>query len=259
MKSYARLGESRCATGQLGTLLRESGQSLFSLILAAESARFLEGFSNMQDEFGRDAVVRNGYQPARQIETGIGPIVVRVPKVRSRTGEVAVFRSAIVPRYLRRTRPATRESVWRYLYGIWTCDLNHALVALLGARAAHLAGAVPESARSAWTVECRGWRVAPADDVVEVWAEAIMPDPALGLGSIFVVIGSDSAGKLILLSIDHGRGDAQRRWATIAIDLAGRGLQRPERIHAGGWAVAFSNALRVHAPAQTPELTATGS
>ena len=33
------------------------------------------------------AVVRNGYQPAREVETGIGPVPVRVPKVRSRTGQ----------------------------------------------------------------------------------------------------------------------------------------------------------------------------
>ena len=246
-------------TGQLGTLLRESAQSLFARILAAECERYLEGFSKMQDEFGRDAVVRNGYQPVRQIETGIGPIAVRVPKVRSRTGEVAIFRSAIVPRYLRRTRPATRESVWRYLYGVWTGDLNQVLVALLGLRAAHLAGAVPESARAGWMDDCREWRIARADDVVEVWAETIAPDASVGVGTILVVIGADASGRLILLSIDHGRGDAQRRWASIAIDLAGRGLQQPERIHAGGWAVAFSQALRIHAPGQTPELTVAGA
>jgi len=34
----------------------------------------------------------------------IGPIAVRVPKVRSRTQAAAVFRSALVPPYVRRAR-----------------------------------------------------------------------------------------------------------------------------------------------------------
>jgi hypothetical protein len=32
---------------------------------------------------GRQAVIRNGYHPERQIQTGIGPVTVQVPKIRS--------------------------------------------------------------------------------------------------------------------------------------------------------------------------------
>jgi len=247
--------EARSPTGQLGWLLRDSTQKLFARILAAECERYVAGFGGALDNFGREAVVRNGYQPVRYIETGIGFVGVRVPKVRSRTREAAVFRSAIVPRYLRCTHPHMRDSVWRYLYGLWLCDLNQVLAATLGARAAHLASTVPESAKRAWSDISRQWRYAPAGRVVEVWAESVSPDPSSGLGSIFVAIGADGAGVLSLLAIDHSGGDADGRWATIAGNLAQRGLQRPERVHAGTWAAGFGEALRFH----TPELTATAA
>ena len=62
----------------------------------------LARFCEAHDEQGRAAVVRNGYQPAREIQTGIGPVTVQVPKVRSRSGEAVVFRSALVPPYVRK-------------------------------------------------------------------------------------------------------------------------------------------------------------
>ncbi len=255
MKIHTGKLEARCPAGQLGSLLRDSAQKLFARILAAECGRYIESFGGALDDFGREAVVRNGYQPIRCIETGVGLVGVRVPKVRSRTNGGAVFRSAIVPRYLRRTHPPTRDSVWRFLYGLWLCDLNQVLVALLGARAAHLAGAVPAAARRAWSDICRQWRFAPVGKVVEVWAESISPEPASGLGSILVVIGADSSGVLNLLAIDHGNGGVEARWAAVARDLVRRGLQRPDRVHAGAWAAGFNEALNAH----TPELTATAA
>ena len=242
----------RQTSGKANTLLLGMGHDLLAQILAAECERYLQSFGDARDAAGREAVVRNGFQPVRYIETGVGPIKVRVPKVRSRTGEAALFRSAIVPRYLRRTPTPTRDSAWRFFHGLWCCDLNQVLAALLGARAAHLAGAVPVSVRVTWAEKCRRWRSAPASKAVEIWAEAIPPDPDSGAGSIYVVVGSDSAGALSLLALDHGRGDGQQRWGAIARSLMERGLRKPERVHAAVWAAGFNEALGM----QTPELTA---
>jgi len=49
---------------------------------------------------GRLALVRNGYLPEREILTGIGPVSVRIPKVRSKAGKALTFRSALVPPYV---------------------------------------------------------------------------------------------------------------------------------------------------------------
>jgi putative transposase len=54
-------------------------------------------------EDGKVGVVRNGYLPERELQTGIGPVTVQIPKVRSRTGEPVTFRSALVPSCVRKT------------------------------------------------------------------------------------------------------------------------------------------------------------
>ena len=46
-------------------------------------------FAGQRDELGRAAVVRNGFQPQREVLTGLGAVGVRVPKARSRIEEPA--------------------------------------------------------------------------------------------------------------------------------------------------------------------------
>jgi hypothetical protein len=51
-------------------------------------------------------LVRNGHAPERQIQTGVGSLAARRPKVRDRgaaDGKPIRFTSAILPAYLRRT------------------------------------------------------------------------------------------------------------------------------------------------------------
>lgn len=247
------------AAGKLGVLLRESAQDLFARILAAECERFLRTFDDLRDERGRASVVRNGYQPTRCIETGIGLVPVRVPKLRNRTGGATIFRSSIVPRYVRRTRASTREAVWRYLYGIWCCNLNQVLVALLGARATHLAGVVPESVRSAWVGECQDRHSRPFGELrpIEIWAECISPDPGwcVAPGSMLAVVGVAAGGGLDLLGLDHGQADTHSRWIGVVQSLRSRGLQMPEQFNSSAAANGFGQALGAHTPEHTPELT----
>ena len=60
----------------------------------------MEQFAKATDEKGRKRVVRNGYLPEREVQTGIGPVAARVPRVRDRekehTGKVR-FNSTILP------------------------------------------------------------------------------------------------------------------------------------------------------------------
>ena len=53
-------------------------------------------------EDGRAAVVRNGHLPQREIQTSIGPVTVKIPKMRSRDGSPVVH-SALVPPYVRKS------------------------------------------------------------------------------------------------------------------------------------------------------------
>ncbi len=70
---------------------------------------------------GRRRLVRNGHAPERTIQTGIGPIEVRRPRVRDRGaagGAPIRFTSAVLPAYLRRTRNVEELLPWLYLKGV---------------------------------------------------------------------------------------------------------------------------------------------
>ena len=80
-------------------------------------------------------MIRDGYLPEREIQTGIGPVTVRVPKVRSRTGEAVTFRSALVPPYVRKTQSLVAVLPWLYLKGISTGEMQEALQVLVSLEA----------------------------------------------------------------------------------------------------------------------------
>jgi len=63
-------------------------------------------------------VVHNGYQPQRQIQTGIGAVTVKVPKTRDRSGSGIHFRPQLLPSYLRRTKSMEELIPWLYLKGL---------------------------------------------------------------------------------------------------------------------------------------------
>lgn len=88
----------------LTELLRWGARELLQQAVKAELSTSMEAFQDRRLDDGRAAVVRNGYLPEREIQTGIGPVKVKVPKVRSKGGEPVSFRSALVPPYVRKAR-----------------------------------------------------------------------------------------------------------------------------------------------------------
>ncbi len=89
-------------------------------------------FANLRLDDGRQAVVRNGFLPERRIQTGIGDISVKVPKIRERSGNGIYFNSTLLPPYLKRATSVEELLPWLYLRGISTGDFHKALSALLG-------------------------------------------------------------------------------------------------------------------------------
>ena len=88
-------------TDALTDLLRTGAQELIATAVEAEFASYLAQFADLRTDAGHAAVVRNGHHPARPFQTGIGPVSVRIPKVRSKDGTPVTFRSALVPPYVR--------------------------------------------------------------------------------------------------------------------------------------------------------------
>ena len=121
----------------LEIVLRRDAQKLLMEAIEAEVAEYMEARKDQVDAEGRRLVVRNGYLPAREIQTPLGDLTIRQSRVRDRRGEGEreVFTSKILPPYLRRT-PSLEDLIpWLYLKGMSTGEFGEALQALVGADA----------------------------------------------------------------------------------------------------------------------------
>jgi transposase-like protein len=83
--------------------------------------------------------------PERAIQTGVGPVRVRQPRLRDRDATDSPpirFSSSILPPYARRTKSLDALLPVLYLRGISSGDMQEALAALLGKDAPNLSPAV---------------------------------------------------------------------------------------------------------------------
>ena len=105
-------------------VLREGARRMLAQAIEAEVEVFLAAHAGLVDQQGRRRLVRNGHAPERRLQTGIGPLEVRRPKLRDRSGVgdggPIRFTSAILPAYLRRTRNIEELLPWLYLKGVST-------------------------------------------------------------------------------------------------------------------------------------------
>ena len=120
----------------LTDVLRAGARQLLGQAIEAEVEAHIAAHADLTDAKGRRRVVRHGYLPEREIQTGIGAVRVKAPRVRDRdpamTGGRIGFTSSILPPYLRRSQSMEALLPWLYLKGISSGDFSEALVALLG-------------------------------------------------------------------------------------------------------------------------------
>ena len=250
MKKDTVVGLRRPAQGQdlLITMLRDGAQRLVAQAVQAEFEEFLARFSGDRVEDGRAAVVRNGFQPERELLTGLGSVSVRIPKARSRAEEPAVFHSRLVPPYVRRARSVDAVLPWLYLHGVSTGNMREALATLLGAEAAGLSASVVARLKGVWMEEYRLWRRAKLgkDRYVYLWVDGIYS----GLRAenerlcALVVIGVNERGQKKLLALEDGVRESKQSWREVLLALKGRGLTIPPRLAVGDGALGFWAALR---------------
>lgn len=119
----------------LTDLLSKGAWELLQAAVEVERDAFLSEFAERRTSDGRAAVVGSGYPPERAVQTGIGPVTVKVPKVRAKDGSPVTFRSALVPPYVRKAKSIEAALPWLYLKGISTGEVSAALKMLLGPEA----------------------------------------------------------------------------------------------------------------------------
>ena len=123
----------------IAEILRLGARKLLAEALEAEIEDFLSQYRDLKDDRSHQRVVRNGYLPEREIQSGIGPIPVKMPRARDRLPHQGLepirFTSSLLPPYLRKTRSVEDLIPWLYLKGISTNDFSEALSALVGKEA----------------------------------------------------------------------------------------------------------------------------
>src|SRR5258708_6848647 len=72
----------------LTEVLREGARTLLVQAIEAEVAEYLAGHADQRDAHGRARLVRNGHLPERMVQTGIGAVTVKAPRVRDRAGQL---------------------------------------------------------------------------------------------------------------------------------------------------------------------------
>lgn len=238
-----------CARGgrdELSELIRTGARELIARAVEAELGELLAGFAGEQDDRGRSRVVRNGYHPQREIQTGIGPVTVKVPKVRSRSGDPVSFRSALVPPYVRKSRRVEVALPWLYLKGISSGEMQSALEALIGPEARGLSASTVSRLKQQWREEYDTWRARrlDRDRWVYVWADGIYS----GLRAeqqrlcVLVIIGVNERGEKHFLGIEDGLRESTQSWRELLLDLKARGMNVPQ-LAVGDGAMGFWAAL----------------
>ncbi|MBN1009221.1 transposase, partial [Amphritea pacifica] len=142
----------------LTDLLRSGARQLISQAVEAELQALLDQHANTRLIDGRQAVVRNGHLPERTVQTGIGDVEIKVPKVRDRSGTGIRFNSNLLPPYLKRARSVEELLPWLYLKGISTGDFQESLTALLGNQAKGLSANTITRLKGKWLEEHDQWR-----------------------------------------------------------------------------------------------------
>jgi transposase-like protein len=231
----------------LTDLLRDGARRLIAEAIDIELQGFLAQYADKRLEGGQRAVVRNGYQPERPLQTGIGPVPVKVPKVRDRSGSGIKFNSLFVPPYLRKTKSVEGLLPWLYLKGISTGDFQEALTSLLGPAAKGLSPSVIARLKQTWETERKEWSESNLANKKYVywWADGIHFNVRGedARSCILVIVGVTETGYKEFVAIEEGLRESELSWTEVLTGLKKRGLKDGPMLAVGDGALGFWKAL----------------
>ncbi len=245
-------GKENVSANEMGLtledLIRRGARQLIQSAIEVEIQSMLAEYDNVRTLAGQQAVVRNGYLPQREVLTAVGPVAVRVPKVRDRSGQGVKFNSALVPPYVRRSQRISAALPWLYLKGISSGDMHEALAVLVGDQAKGLSPNVVSRLKAEWATEYAGWskRDLCAGRYIYWWADGIhtgVREQDDARQCLLVIIGVTPDGTKELVTIGDGLRESTESWREVLRDLKARGLDAGPLLAVGDGALGFWAAL----------------
>lgn len=232
----------------LTEILQKGSRRLLAAAVEAEIEGCIDFYKDLKDDLGRQRIIRNGYNPEREIQTGIGQIKVKVPRSRDRQpdGEPIRFTSSILPPYLRRTRSIEELLPWLYLKGISTGDFKDTLEALLGKDAPGLSANTISRLKVKWIADMEQWNKRKLIDkhYVYFWADGLYCNVRMAEKQcLLVIIGVTESGRKELVAIEDGFRESELSWMSVLRNLKERGLSEGPRLAIGDGALGFWKAI----------------
>jgi putative transposase len=230
-------------------IIRQGARKLLAQALEAEIDLFINQYADLRDELGRQRIVRNGYLPQREIQSGVGAVKVKAPRVRDRhknPSEKIHFNSSILPPYLRKTKSIEELIPWLYLKGISTGDFSDALAALVGTDAPGFSAATVSRLKANWQQDFDQWqkRDLSGKRYVYFWVDGIYCNVRMDdKQCLLVIIGATEDGYKELVAIEGGFRESELSWTQLLLDLKARGLIQGPQLAIGDGGLGFWKAL----------------
>lgn len=189
------------------------------------------------------AATATGYRHGtitRQLVTSAGPVALTLPRgrVQQPDGTTQEWRSAVLPRYARRTAALDATVARLYLSGASTRDLRRAVAPLLGT------AALSKSAVSRVVTRLQGdWRAWQRRSLAAESIAYLLLDGqrhrvrADGHGtwcSVLMALGVRTTGEKVVLGLRVVGEEQTAAWQALLDDLTSRGLGRPALVISDG-------------------------
>jgi len=231
-------------------VIRDGARKLIEQAIEVELAALMASYADDKLADGRARLVRHGHLPEREVLTGVGPVPVKVPRVRDRGAAMdkVTFAPSILPRYLRKAKSVEELLPWLYLKGVSTGDFSEALAALLGPNAKGLSAKTITRLKADWWGEYQAWekRDLSARRFLYIWADGVYFKPRMSEEKqcVLVIVGADEYGRKELLAMTDGFRESTESWRELLLDLKRRGLKQDPKLAVGDGALGFWTALR---------------
>lgn len=251
MKENVILEDKSLFKDYLEEILREGARKLLKQAIENEVNEYIESFKHLKEEENKRLVTRNGYLPERTIQTGLGNIAIKQPRVRDKRKE-GKFTSKILPPYLRRTSSLDALIPALYLKGVSTGDFGEALEAILGENAKGLSPTNIMRLKESWEKDFEDWlrRDLSHKHYVYFWVDGIYFNVRLSddRPCVLVIIGALKNGKKELVTVVDGQRESKLSWKEVLQDLKRRGLLIAPKLAIGDGGLGFWSAIEEEFP-----------
>jgi transposase-like protein len=241
-------------TDTLTTFIKEQAQKMLRAAIETEVNDFISQHSSLLTYDGNQRIVRNGYLPERHVQTGVGDIKVKVPRIRDREAKTnpISFASNLVPKYMRRSATLDVLLPLLYLKGVSTGDFQSSLAPILGSNANNLSANTITRLKNGWHDDYLSWQKRSLADkhyvywwVDGIYLKARMEDDKT---CMLVIIGADETGRKELVGLLDGYRESKDSWRELLLKLQERGLKKFPVLAVGDGALGFWGALNELSP-----------